>query len=358
MKTIRILMLALLVAAVSILWFYFHRPADQPPTSFETSPAAETTEGRNWHPLNRATRPDQSSNLTVNSSAPKPQNNPTALSEHRRKLMEEDLQKGLNEWRTPIEFYGKVVDENTNPVANASVHLVWTDISQEGNSEKDTASDTDGLFSLRNTTGKNLIVQVSKEGYYSYQRFGVAFNYAGENQNFVPNAANPVIFRLKKKGVADPLVSFKRNFQISISGKPLEIDLKTGMAVPPGQGNIIVEFVKQSPQSLEDRLYDWSFKITVPNGGLVLSTNELDFLAPTSGYEPSELIQMKSSSEDGWQSRMKRQYFVRLPDGKYARIILDLMSHNGSLEVQAFSNPSGSPNLEFDPQMSINAGVQ
>jgi len=277
---------------------------------------------------------------------PTSESNSTARIEQRLKQMEEDRQKGLNEWRTPIKFYGRVIDENTNPVANADIHFVWTDLSTTGNSEKQTTSDTKGQFSLNNTTGKNLIVTVSKQGYYAYQPFGAAFNYAGQNENFVPDAANPIIFRLKKKGIAEPLVVIENNFQISISGKPLEIDLKTGMAVPPGQGNIVAEFVKQSPQNPDDRLYDWSFEITVPNGGLVLSTAELDFSAPMDGYKPSDLVEMKSSLGDNWESRMKRQYFVRLSDGNYARIVLDLMAHNGSLKIQAFTNPSGSRNLE------------
>lgn len=268
--------------------------------------------------------------------------------------MEEERQKGLDEWRTPIEFYGKVVDENTNVVAGASVHFVWTDLSPKGNSEKDTTSDQNGLFFLSNTNGKNLIVQVSKDGYYSYQPFGAAFNYAGENQNFSPDASNPVLFRLKKKGVAEPLVAFEKNYQISVSGKPLEIDLKTGAIAPPGQG-IIMQYVKQ-PQNQDDRLYDWSFQITMPNGGLLLSTDEFDFVAPVNGYASSDLVEMKSSPASEWQSRMKRQYFVRLPDGTYARLVLDLMSHNGSLKVQVFSNPSGSRNLEFDPSNAINFG--
>jgi len=115
-----------------------------------------------------------------------------------------------------------------------------------------------------------------------------------------------------------------------------------------------MEFVKQPPEKPDDQIYDWSFRVTVPGGGLLLSTNEFDFLAPERGYEPSGLVEMKSSLGDDWQSRMKREYFVKLPDGNYAHVILDLMSHNGSLKVQAFINPSGSRNLEFDPQIAIN----
>lgn len=266
--------------------------------------------------------------------------------ERRAQQKEQERPKGLNQWRTPIEFYGKIVDENTNPVANANVHFVWTDISLEGNSEKDTLSDSKGLFSLSNTTGKNLIVLVSKEGYYSYQRSGMAFNYAGENQNFVPDPFNPVIFRLKKKGIGEPLVTFDKNFQVSISGKPLDIDLHSGSAVSTGKGNIVVEFIKQPRQTSDTHFYDWSFKITVPEGGLTASEDELDFLAPTSGYRPFDFVDMKQSAAAHWESRMKRRYFIKLPSGEYVRIVLDLMSHNGSLKIQSFLNPSGSRNLE------------
>ena len=30
-----------------------------------------------------------------------------------------------NEWQTPMEFYGKVIDENGNAIAGASVRFEW-----------------------------------------------------------------------------------------------------------------------------------------------------------------------------------------------------------------------------------------
>lgn len=264
--------------------------------------------------------------------------------------MEEDRQRGLNEWRTPIEFYGKVVDENTNAVAGASVHFVWTDLSADGSSEKDATSDQDGLFSLSNVSGKNLIVRVSKEGYYAYQRFGVAFNYAGENQNFIPNVANPVIFQLKKKGEAEPLIMFAKTFSISISGKPLELNLKTGQTVPVGQGDLMLEFIRTPLEETTNRnFFDWSLKLTPRNGGLIASTREFDFVAPEHGYQPIDLIDMPVSLAAEWQGHLRRQYFLRFADGNYARIRFDLRPSNGSLKIESFLNPSGSRNLEFDP---------
>jgi hypothetical protein len=351
----RILIVAVFLLGAVIIWFWpRHNSAGQSgsePFSVATNPASETTSYTSF-----STRSNQPIPVTTQGGTPKPESNPAAWIEHRRQQMEEDRQRGLNEWRTPIEFYGKVIDENTNSVAGAQVDFDCNDLSAAGTSYYHTQSDADGLFSIQDINGKLLGVKVSKSNYYSYQPHGLDFYYAGQNQNFVPDVMNPIIFRLKKKGIAEPLIVFEKNFQISVSGKPLEIDLKTGMTVSPGKGNIIAEFVKQQPQNPNDRLYDWSFKITVPNGGLTQSTSEFDFSAPASGYEPSDSVEMKSSLGQNWQSRMKRQYFLRLPDGKYARVILDLMSHNGSLKVQSFINPSGSPNLEYDPNDVVPLG--
>jgi hypothetical protein len=356
MKTRKAIFLALLVIAVAVVvWFYIRRPPDQAAVQPATVETKQTDEAKQTPVAPAPVQKRQAAASPTVASQPAPENNPAALIERRRNQMEEERQRGLNEWRTPIEFYGKVIDENTNPVAGADIHFEWTDLSPKGNSEKAATSDANGLFSLQNEAGKHLIVQVSKPGYYAYQPVGAAFSYAGENQNFVPDAANPVVFRLKKKGVAEPLVVLDKTLPISISGKPLELDLKTGKVASPGQETVIMEFVKRAPENPDDRLYDWSFRITVPNGGLVLSTNEFAFSAPEQGYEPSDLVEMKSSLGDDWQSRMRREYFLKLPDGNFARVVLDLMSHNGSLKVQAFVNPSGSRNLEFDPQQTANS---
>ena len=240
-KRKRILIVAvLLIAAVIWLWPRHNQPAEQPvteSTTVETSQPALIAKSAVRRPVPAA--------ASAPTAVPNPPaRNGAAIVESRINQIQSEIERGYDQWRTPIEFYGKVVDEDTNPVANASVHFVWTDLSKNGTSEKDTASDQDGVFSLSNTNGKNLIVQVSKNGYYSYQPFGAAFNYAGENQNFVPDAANPVIFRLKKKGVTEPLVHVQspmggpKGFRIAKDGTADEISLTTGKAVPAGQGDL------------------------------------------------------------------------------------------------------------------------
>ena len=70
------------------------------------------------------------------------------------------------DWKQPINFFGKVVDENGQPVADAVVKFIWNDISTNGSSESQTVSESSGLFSLRDKRGKCLDVYVSKDEYY------------------------------------------------------------------------------------------------------------------------------------------------------------------------------------------------
>src|SRR5262245_56403895 len=68
----------------------------------------------------------------------------------------------LNRWQAPIEFYGKVVDEHTNPVASATVNFHWVETpTEDGNKTSATQSDAAGLFSLTGARGPSLTVSVS-----------------------------------------------------------------------------------------------------------------------------------------------------------------------------------------------------
>ena len=269
-----------------------------------------------------------------------------AWNENRLKQMKEAAEKAQDEWRTPIEFYGQVMDEKTNPVANADVHFVWTDLSATGNSETQTTSDADGLFSLRNTTGKNLIVTVSKQGYYAYQPFGAAFNYAGANQNFVPDSLNPVVFWLRKKGLGENLITIKRNYKIPRDGTPVGIDLVTGTATPGWSANCVVQCWTDDLGKPLGQKYNWHCLITIPGGGLVLSDEAFPFLAPESGYISTNQIAMPAD-QPGWKSDVDVKFYYQLSDGRYGRMKFSMIAGGDNFcMIDSVLNPSGSRNLE------------
>jgi hypothetical protein len=82
--------------------------------------------------------------------------------EHKR---QDAIRRVRNEWKVPINFYGKVVDEEGVPVSDAKILFGWNNL--YGSPEKSVKSAYDGSFSLEREEGKVLEVKVTKEGYYS-----------------------------------------------------------------------------------------------------------------------------------------------------------------------------------------------
>src|SRR6266478_5661479 len=72
----------------------------------------------------------------------------------------------LEAWQSPIDFYGKVLDKNSNAVPGASVRFTWSENPlDDGQKSSATESDREGLFLLRGKRGASLEIWVAKEGY-------------------------------------------------------------------------------------------------------------------------------------------------------------------------------------------------
>jgi hypothetical protein len=255
-----------------------------------------------------------------------------------------------NDWRAPINFFGRVVDQDNQPVAGATIYFQWTDLSAEGVSETTTMSDSEGFFALVGTTGKNLGVKVHKDGYYVSERDRKSFTYAGENENFVPDSRNPIVFHLRKKTKGEPLVGMKKNFRVARDGTPLEIDLLNGNAVAPGHGHFRVECWTQDEGKKRGEKYDWTCRLSVPGGGFLENTNEFAFLAPESGYQEGVEIIMQASAGREWKKDVERQFYFKLGNGMHGRMTFAMIAAGDHFcMIEALTNPSGSRNLEPDP---------
>src|SRR5579862_1845477 len=117
------------------------------------------------------------------------------------------LAQALNAWRTPIEFYGRVVDESSNPVAGAQIEFRWMELpDNKGSRSSNTTSDSTGLFALQGAKGPTLSVNVSKMGYYTSHATPNGYTYSEAlGDRFHPDAQNPVIFVLRRRGNGEPL---------------------------------------------------------------------------------------------------------------------------------------------------------
>ena len=266
-----------------------------------------------------------------------------------RKAVVRKIQSAL---ATPITFYGKVIDQNGDPVPDATVNYGALDKFDAPGSQYQGKSDANGKFSISDIAGAALSVGVRKEGYYMIDgKSANAFAYGvgpDSARREPPTKENPAIFVLQKMGITDPLVHISsRTYRIPRNGTPVEVDLTTGQVSV--LGNLRVETWTKDQAKDAKQHYTWRCRISVPNGGLVERKGQFDFEAPADGYKPSDEIVMLQTAEK-WQPQGQREYFVKLNDGRYARVQLKMIAQgNHFFRLESYLNPSGSRNLELDP---------
>ena len=254
-------------------------------------------------------------------------------------------------FKTPIVFYGRVMDQHDNPVAEATVIYYISDHPERNSSQYQGITDGDGFFSISEVTGISLAVQVSKNGYLKLPpnnprvTSSGMFDYAAGTNRHLPDRNSPVIFRLHKVGPAEQLVRVgEKNFRIARDGSPLTISVDE-----QGSHQLVLRCWNQELQRLaSQRQYDWRLEITVPNGGLVTRKDAFDFEAPEALYMPSDTVEMPASLANQWRSFAERSYFIRFGDGTFARVNLRMRAGGDHFVVwESFYNPKlGSPNLE------------
>jgi hypothetical protein len=267
------------------------------------------------------------------------------------------------EWKMPINFYGKVVEYTTGqPISEVEIVLTWTDLSPEGSSKRMAYSDAKGNFSLTDVTGKVLVVtELKKEGYIRSNvgsQFGFEYAAFFDKNYHQPDPENPVIFRMKKKDVAEPLIHRDTLYGLKPDGIPHYLDLKTGRKTVGGAptGDLMLQLTR-SASSNPDRP-NWILTIQgVSNVGLIESPEEFMFEAPASGYVNQIRVAQQGDGSD-YQSQIYKNYYVKLADGTFARIethIFSKYNDEAAINVGLYLNPTpGNRNLEYDPNKQVN----
>lgn len=260
------------------------------------------------------------------------------------KLLEE-----VRNWgKTPIVFYGKVVDEKSQAVSDALIRYSTTDLSPEGRTMREIRSSNDGTFSIQRVHGKNLVVRVTKDGYYEYQDARRGFQYAGPGDHFAPDKDKPEIFRLRKKGQQEPLIITGGSIKLPKDGTPVEISLLNGRQTLQGQGDLVVRAWSETDKKAPHGEFPWRFVFEVPQGGLQPSKEEFAFKAPESGYT-TKLEQQFIPSTQGWRSRLEGSSFLKNRDGHYALVHWEMIPGGSHfIYLRSRLNPTGSRVLEAD----------
>jgi hypothetical protein len=264
-------------------------------------------------------------------------------------------------YNAPIVFYGKVVDEEGNPLAEAKVGYSVADNPLKDGSKYEGMSDASGSFSLSGVKGASMTVAVTKEGYYfirgkSSGSFGYGVPNSSPDRRDIPTKETPAIFVLRKMGETVPLLAKGARVKMPKDGSPMAVDLETGRATSGNQGDLVLECWTQN-EGMDPNLaqpYDWRFRLTVPGGGVVERMDQFAFKAPTEGYREVVEFAMPKDAER-WKQDFEAEYFVKLGDGRYARMQFRITSGGAHFAtVSSYLNPTpGSRNLEYDPAKAL-----
>jgi hypothetical protein len=255
----------------------------------------------------------------------------------------------LADWQKPINFYGKVIDENSNAVGNVNISFQWSGFSDEQFTAV-TNSDASGLFSLQGKTGHILGVSIHKEGYYNSHKDKSDFQYSIGPDIYTPEEWNPVVFHLQKKGQGESLIEkdfppgIGQIWQLHHDGTQIELDLLNGSQNVAGGGQLKLKYWRDI-SDLKKQPFDWKLQVSIPSGGLIGTDEEFAFQAPESEYLPSIIIDMPATNQV-WLTELRTKYYIQQQNGDYGRFDFYLLPRNGVFTVHSVINPTGSRNLE------------
>lgn len=250
------------------------------------------------------------------------------------------------EWKSRIDFYGRVFDEREQPVGGARVEAEWSDLSERGASKAETLSDPDGYFAITGKTGRGITIRLSKPGYYTPKNQQTSFDYAAfwEGNYHEPNAKRPVLFHLRKRGEGVVVLGGEIRTTIPANGTPVCFDLLDNGRVS-GNGQLEVAAVTNT-ERYPPNVFDWSATIAVRGGGLVEHDLEFPFEAPEAGYKESIQFDMPASASP-WKRVVERAFFVQFGEPRrYGRFVIRMNGGSQSISIDYVINATGNRLLE------------
>lgn len=272
-----------------------------------------------------------------------------------RKDKGEEMKELFKSMDHPMAFYGKVVDQNNDPVVDAQVEVGTR--SSSGDRNFILTTDKQGQFNLKNEIGFLIYVdKVVKKGYeYSFKNNPSGFHFEAEQEihRHRPDPTNPVIFKMRKK--EPPTIVFKHDFSFGLNQKnkyEQAVDVvmghwkdleKMGKWDDDEKADLLVKAVL----SEDKKSFSVSFKSLDKDGG-ILERDELLYMVPESGYEPVHKVQVPVNNS------IKKHLYVKGRQGSmYARIDLELNAGTEGVGVKliTWANPKGLRNVDYYPDL-------
>lgn len=329
---------AAIIVALVLGYFLLHKPKPDRPTAnadLSAPVSSNATAQLPSEPRPTAQTPGPAP------AAPTPAVPQPPAIEQRKQL----LQRALANKNVPIDFYGKVIDQDSNGLANVKItaRIPYWDPASFGPSVPISAeTDSQGNFHLQGVKGDGIDIEgVSKDG---YELEPVVKTFASATGS----PADPVVFKMWSTNIHEKLITGRKSFPITPDGRSYFINLAAGTIAESGKGDLKV-WVKRPDPITRGQRYDWSCGIDVVNGGLLQEPNTAAamYRAPSGGYTNS--FRFEQAVGSGWgDSTGQKKFYVSVNGGKeYGRISIELYAfYNakspGMVRLDYVLNPSGS----------------
>jgi hypothetical protein len=264
------------------------------------------------------------------------------------------IQAGLMaENKQPLDFYGKVVDQNGNPVTGAKVQgNVGLNVSfvESRDEIHFTETDSEGRFKFLGLHGMGLGIWPQKQGYDYNLKLP---SRRPADYHLDPN--NPVVFTMWKLKGPEPMKHAEFRTRILCDGATAVFDLTNGKRNP--NGNLRITLLRNPLKVRRGKdHFDWSFKIEILGGGLLSESDSYPNWAPENGYR-SAFVKTVNATDSPWQARFIQNFYFKDGGGNYGRLFIDVTTDSDTadtgIRIESWVNPSGSQNLEFDTAKQI-----
>jgi hypothetical protein len=253
-------------------------------------------------------------------------------------------------WRTPLLYYGKVIDENGKPISGVKVsyhgNSINETLTEDVRNSGSVTTDQQGIFKIDGIYGIGLMFDLNHPDYYAFPDNMSSYDIRDRPKSgVIPNSQETaMLFRMKRKGHPVQLVHRRGGADVPVNSGSATVKFLSKEDNTP-IGTLLIEAWGDTPKNWSQQHYDWSVRLTIPNGGLIESTNYFDFVAPESGYQPSVDIIM-SKDQPGWSDTVGKWFFLKLPAG-YVRMRIHIRAKTPLyVSLEYYFNPDGSPNLE------------
>ena len=253
----------------------------------------------------------------------------------------------------PIEFYGRVLDQDGRPLEGVTVPYEVGSIpfipipwGPDNVSKGSTVTDHAGSFSVRGKRGCYLGIDfMSKAGFREPGYRNAGFRYEpGSAASHHPDPAKPVEFTL----IRDDLPRAER-----VYGKQLSFVWNAGQVTVycgPEVGSLVLAPIRNGINRANTlQSFDWSVDVSATGFGMALLSDETAKVAPTDGYQPGHKYDYPRDAKN-WQSRVERKYAIRKADGTYGLMELLIFGDGDDKgvcgSVTIYLNKSGARNID------------